>query len=75
MKPAILLSTALVAFLIGGAAASAQEAEGVPGSPSAKATVDGRYLPNPPPQFGGTIGLDAKDSKPYWPPQVVPPKG
>ncbi len=75
MKPAILLSTAFVAFLIGGAAASAQETEGVPGSPSAKATVDGRYLPNPPPQFGGTIGLDAKDSKPYWPPQVVPPKG
>ena len=25
--------------------------------------------------FGGTINLDAKDSKPYWPPNVVPPKG
>ena len=48
---------------------------GTPGSPSATTTVDGRYLPNPPPPFGGRIGLDAKDSKPYWPPRVVPPKG
>ena len=29
----------------------------------------------PAPQFGGEIKLDAKDSKPYWPPTVVPPKG
>ena len=29
----------------------------------------------PPPQFGGMINLDAKESKPYWPPRVVPPKG
>ena len=28
-----------------------------------------------PPQFGGTINLDAKDSKPYWQPRVAPPKG
>ncbi len=48
---------------------------GTPGSPSATTTVDGRYLPNPPESFGGTINLDAKDSKPYWPPTVVPPKG
>ena len=38
-------------------------------------TIDGRYLPPPPPPFGGTINLDATDSKPYWPPTVVPPKG
>jgi arylsulfatase A-like enzyme len=55
--------------------ASAQETTGVPGSPSATTTIDGKYLPPPPPRFGGEIGLDAKDSKPYWPPQVVPPKG
>ena len=46
-----------------------------PGSPSATTTVDGKYLPNPPAKFGGTINLSAKDSKPWWPPQVVPPKG
>jgi hypothetical protein len=48
---------------------------GVPGSPSATTTIDGKYLPPPPPKFGGTINLGAKDSKPWWPPQVVPPKG
>jgi len=47
----------------------------VPGSPGATTTIDGNYLPPPPPKFGGTIGLDAAQSKPYWPPAVVPPKG
>jgi Arylsulfatase A and related enzymes len=56
-------------------AKSQVQTTGAPGSPSATTTVDGRYLPNPPPPFGGRIGLDAKDSKPYWPPRVVPPKG
>src|SRR5579872_7591892 len=46
-----------------------------PGSPSATTTIDGKYLPPPPPKFGGEINLSAKDSKPWWPPQVVPPKG
>jgi arylsulfatase A-like enzyme len=55
--------------------ANAQEITGEPGSPSATTTVDGRYLPNPPAAFGGQINLDAKNSKPYWPPQIVPPKG
>ena len=53
----------------------AQQVTGTPGSPSSTTTIDGRYLPNPPTQFGGQIGLSAADSKPYWPPQVVPPKG
>lgn len=64
-----------VAVLLSSALASAQQVTGEPGSPSATTTVDGRYLPNPPPPFGGEIGLSAKDSKPYWPPQIVPPKG
>jgi arylsulfatase len=53
----------------------AQQTTGVQGSPSATTTIDGKYLPNPPPQFGGEINLNAKDSKPYWPARVVPPKG
>ncbi len=56
-------------------AAQAQQITGTPGSPSANITVDGRYLPNQPAPFGGEIGLSAKDSKAYWRPQVVPPKG
>jgi arylsulfatase len=55
--------------------ATAQQVEGVPGSPDATKTIDGRYLPNPPAPFGGEINLNAYQSKPYWPARVVPPKG
>ena len=55
--------------------ARAQQKTGTPGAPSTTTTVDGHYLPNPPEPFGGEIGLTAKDSKPYWPAQIVPPKG
>jgi arylsulfatase len=52
-----------------------EQITGVPGSPSATITIDGKQLPPPPLQFGGVIKEDAKDSKPWWPPTVVPPKG
>ena len=55
--------------------ASAQQITGTPGTPSATMTLDGKQLPPEPPKFGGVIKEDAKDSKPYWPPSVVPPKG
>ena len=48
---------------------------GTPGSPSATVTIDGNQLPPPALPFGGVIKEDARDSKPYWPPRVVPPKG
>ena len=54
--------------------AMAQTTTGTPGSPSATTTLDGRYLPSPPAPFGGVINLDALNSKPFWPPTVVPPK-
>jgi arylsulfatase len=47
----------------------------IPGSPSATTSIDGKYLPAPPPKFGGVINLSADQSKPFWPPTVVPPKG
>jgi arylsulfatase A-like enzyme len=53
----------------------APQTTGTPGSPGATTTIDGRYLPPPPQQFKGVINLNAKDSKPYWPARVVPPKG
>jgi arylsulfatase A-like enzyme len=68
-----LAAPVLAAFTVG--AAFAQQTTGTPGSPDATTTIDGRYLPSPAPPFGGTINLDAKDSKPSWPPTVVPPKG
>jgi arylsulfatase len=55
--------------------AGAQQITGTPGSPSATTTIDGKYLPPPPAKFGGEINLQASQSKPYWPPQVVPPQG
>jgi len=48
---------------------------GTPGSPSATTTIDGKQLPPPDPKFGGVIKDTAAESKPYWPPSVVPPKG
>jgi arylsulfatase A-like enzyme len=54
--------------------ALAQQITGTPGSPSATTTIDGKQLPPEPPKFGGVIKEDAKDSTPYWPPSVVPPK-
>jgi len=68
----------LAAFLLFSMAAStahAQEINGVPGSPSATTTIDGKQLPPPPLKFGGVINESDKDSKTWWPPRVVPPKG
>jgi arylsulfatase len=48
---------------------------GTLGQPSATTTIDGKQLPPPAPQFGGVIKDSAVDSKPWWPPRVVPPKG
>jgi arylsulfatase len=45
------------------------------GSPSATMTIPGNQLPPPAPKFGGVIKEDALQSKPWWPPRVVPPKG
>ncbi len=53
----------------------AQQITGVPGSPGATVTLDGKQLPPPPMKFGGVIKESAKDSTPWWPPRVVPPKG
>src|SRR5437870_1895807 len=69
------LVVALAIFLLPAVTAQAQQTTGVPGSPSATTTIDGKYVPNPAPPFAGVINLSATDSKPAWPPTVVPPKG
>src|SRR5436190_7042006 len=53
----------------------AQQITGTPGSPDATVTIDGKQIPPPPLPFGGVIKEAATDSKSYWPPRVVPPKG
>jgi len=67
-------ATLTLTFLLS-AAATAQEINGVPGSPSATTTIPGDQLPAPSQKFGGKIEREATKSTPYWPARIVPPKG
>jgi arylsulfatase A-like enzyme len=67
---AVLITACFVATRV-----SAQQINGVSGAPSSTVTLDGKQLPPPPMPFGGVIKESAKDSTPWWPPRVVPPKG
>jgi arylsulfatase len=63
-------------FQAGGAASGTPlQTTGIPGSANATTTISGKQLPPPPPKFGGVIKESARDSKPWWPPRVVPSKG
>ena len=69
-----MLSLSLLLGAAVASGASAQQITGTPGSPSATTTIQGNQLPAPEPKFGGVIKDNAKDSKPWWPPTIVPPK-
>jgi len=71
--PAVLALNGAV--MLTAAPAMAIETTGVPGSPGATTTIDGKQLPPPPEKFGGVIEDTAQKSKPYWPARIVPPKG
>src|SRR5438046_2823829 len=68
----VMLAAAVMAIV---PSAWAQQINGTPGSPDATVTIDGKHIPPPPLPFGGVIKESAANSKPYWPPRVVPPKG
>src|SRR6201991_3681192 len=73
-----ITTTLSLGFLLGVShlpAAMAQTVNGTLVSPSATTTIKGDQIPASPPKFGGVIKENAKDSKPWWPPTVVPPKG
>lgn len=71
-----LIFLALAYALTSSAPAMAQpQFYGVPGSPNATEFPDSKILPVPEPKFGGVIKHNAVDSKPWWPPRIVPPKG
>jgi arylsulfatase A-like enzyme len=74
MKQVVRLMFPLVSLLVA-LPATAQQVTGELGSPSATTTINGQQLPPPPPKFGGVIKESALDSKTWWPPRVVPPKG
>jgi hypothetical protein len=65
---------AVASFFVGGSAV-AQAVTGTSGQADATTTINGKQLPPPPPKFGGVINQAATDSRPWWPPRVVPPKG
>src|SRR6201995_2149680 len=74
-----LQTSSLVILFLGFAALSgptrAQMVTGVLGTPAATTTIDGKQIPPPPAAFGGEIKEKASESKPWWAPRVVPPKG
>ncbi len=74
-QPGFALCAVLLATAAALPFANAQEVTGTLGSPSATTTISGEQLPPPAPAFGGVIKKTAPESKPWWPPRVVPPKG
>jgi arylsulfatase len=66
------LACIVVAALL---AVPAARGQAPPGSAAAAAPIDGRQLPAPDPPFGGVIKDNALQSKAWWAPRVVPPKG
>jgi arylsulfatase A-like enzyme len=71
---ATLLLTAAAACATTGMA-QAQQVTGTLGAPDATTTISGKQLPAPDPKFGGVIKDDALQSKAWWAPRIVPPKG
>jgi arylsulfatase len=64
-----------VALLLLAMDVQAEQVKGELGSPGATTTISGKQLPPPAPEFGGEIKEKASESKAWWPPRVVPPKG
>src|ERR1700746_1291533 len=77
MKAVELLFTTPLAGIafVSSSSSIAQQINDVLGSPEATTTIDGKQLPPPDPKFGGVIEERASQSKPWWPPRLVPPKG
>jgi len=73
MKTAIVLGA--LTICVTATNATGQQVTGKLGSADATTTINGKQLPPPPPKFGGVIKESYKDSTPWWPPRVVPPKG
>ena len=75
VKQVVAIVVSAVAFAVCSSYGVAQQITGEVGSPSATTTLGGKQLPPPDPKFGGTIKEKASESKAWWAPRLVPPKG
>src|SRR5258708_3727283 len=66
---------AAAVFAVTPVAQAQVQTTGTPLSPSPTTPLPGNQLPAPPEPFGGVIKETAKDSTPFWPATIVPPKG
>jgi arylsulfatase A-like enzyme len=71
----MILAGLIIAGVLASTPAVAQQVFGEPGSPTGAEFPDSKILPLPAPKFGGIIKRNAAESKPWWPPRIVPPKG
>jgi arylsulfatase A-like enzyme len=70
-----LAALAIAGLVLVCGSASAQQVNGTMGAPGATMSINGKQLPAPAPPFGGVIKDNALQSKPWWAPRLVPPKG
>jgi len=75
VKQFVVITVSVVTFALYASCCIAQQVTGELGSPGATTTLDGKQLPPPDPKFGGEIKEKAPESKAWWAPRVVPPKG
>ena len=75
LKLVVAIAVSCVAFAFYSSCCFAEQVIGELGTPSATTTISGKQLPPPDPKFEGVIREKASDSKEWWPPRVVPPKG
>ena len=73
----ILIGAALIVFFFVPLNVTKLTEKGPPklGSPDFTESLDSKVLPPLPPKFGGEIKDIYSQSKPWWPPTIVPPKG
>ncbi len=69
----VLLALVLIGLPL--SALAEVQVTGTLGSAGATTTIDGKQLPPPDPKFGGEIKDNALQSKAWWAPRVVPPRG
>ncbi|HUY19450.1 MAG TPA: sulfatase-like hydrolase/transferase [Candidatus Binataceae bacterium] len=74
-RPFVIFQILLAVALLRSPSTRAQQVYGVPKSPSATEFPNSKILPPPAAKFGGVIERNAANSKPWWPPRIVPPKG